>query len=112
MIIIPVKYKDQATFKGVFGKTIWRFASKYIIAQVCNELGIKEHTIEGLQQANGKMIYVEYKYTDDTCKCLCLAFAEIVINEDELERYKETGKFFIGFETYFVKDEFSRQIVE
>lgn len=110
MIILPVKYKDQATFKGVFGKTIWRFASKYVIAQVCNELGIKEHTIEGLQQANGKMIYVEYKYTDDTCKCLCLAFAEIVIDEDEPERYEKTGKFFIGFKTFFVKDEFSARV--
>ena len=112
MIILPVKNEGIINMAVEPGKIIHQLATNYVIAEVCNELGIKEHTIEGLQSANGKEIYVEYKYTDGKYKHLGLVYARIVIDEDEPEKYKETGKFFVGFETIFRRDRFSTPIEE
>lgn len=110
MIVLPVKNKQIIDASLLPGKTVHKLVTKRVIAEVCNELGIKEHTIEGLQSANGKEIYVEYKYTDGRYKHLSVVYARIVIDEDEPEKYKKTGKFFVGFETLFARDAFSARV--
>lgn len=110
MIVLPVKNKQIIDASLLPGKTVHKLATKRVIAEVCNELGIEEHTIDGLLLANGKKVYIEYKYIDDDYKHLSLVYARIVIDEDEPEKYKETGKFFVGFETLFARDAFSARV--